>query len=89
MSKQRHIGYVVFGICSLISARLANFEPKPHVPTAAEARWAKHDQNEDPLGLIHGLRYYVYGAGFIGLMMVAEDYFYDKQKKRKGPNQGV
>ena len=83
MSKQRHIGFVIFGICSAFSARLAVFEPKPHVPTPAEDRWGAsyHDQG-DSLHLIHGFRYYIYGLGVVGLLMVVEDFVSERSRKK-------
>jgi hypothetical protein len=89
MVKQRHIGFTVFSICCAISARLAFFEDKPHVLTAAEVRWGTHEKSHDTLGLIHGLRYYFYVAGVLGLLMVAEDYFDEKKKANKRTNQAL
>jgi hypothetical protein len=90
MAKQRHIGFVIFAICSGLSARLAVFEPKPHVPTLAEERWGTSYKDEgDPLHLIHGFRYYIYGLGVLGLLMVAEDFISEKARKKKQPNSTV
>jgi len=86
MIKQRHIGYTVFGICSAISARLAFFEPRPHVKTAAEERWGYVPKDTDPLNLVHDFRVYIYLAGSIGLLMVIEDYFTERAKMKKMPN---
>jgi len=91
MAKQKHIGLVVFAICSGLSARIALFEPKPHVLTAAEERWGSVHQEEDSLGIIHGLRYYVYGIGVVGLLLVGEDYLNEalSRKKSKEPNKST
>jgi hypothetical protein len=87
MAKQRHIGFVIFGLCSALSARLAIFEPKPHVPTPAEERWGTTYRDEgDPLHLIHGFRYYIYGLGVIGLLMVVEDFISARLRKIQRPN---
>lgn len=87
MAKQRHIGFVIFGLCSVLSARIAMFEPKPQIPTAAEERWGTRQKDEgDALGLIHGLRYYVYGIGVIGLLLVVEDVISERSRKKKGSN---
>jgi hypothetical protein len=86
MAKQRHIGFVIFGACCALSARIAIFEPKPTPEnlTPAEERWGTHQaDNSDPLGLIHGLRFYIYGLGVLGLLMVVEDYYGEKSQKRK------
>ena len=86
MAKQRHIGLVIFGLCSALSARIALVEPKPHVITPAEERWGTHQTDEsDSLGLIHGLRYYIYGLGVIGLLMVVEDFVGERLRKTKVP----
>jgi mannose/fructose/N-acetylgalactosamine-specific phosphotransferase system component IIC len=87
MAKQRHIGFVIFGACCALSARIAIFEPQPHELTPAEERWGtRQTDDSDPLGLIHGLRYYIYGVGVVGLLMVVEDYYSEKSRKRKGPD---
>ena len=65
MSKQRNIGYIIFGICSVLAARVAVFEPEPG------AQW-------DPLGIIHAVRYYIYGIGILGLLIVVEDVINEK-----------
>ena len=85
MAKQRHIGLVVFAACSLLSVRIAVFEPKPHELTAAEERWGRQDVSEDHLGVVHGLRYYIYGIGVLGLLIFAEDYVTDKLRTQKKP----
>ena len=89
MSKQKHIGLVVFALCSALSARIALFEPKPHVMTAAEQRWGPAERYEDPRGFLHGVRYYIYGIGLLGLLIVAEDQLTPifRPKKRKEPIQ--
>jgi len=86
MAKQRHIGFVIFGACCALSARIAIFEPTPAPQnlTPAEERWGTHQtDNSDPLGLIHGLRYYVYGLGIVGLLMVVEDYVGESLRKKR------
>lgn len=88
MAKQTHIGFLIFALCSALSARIALFEPKPHTLTAAEERWGRVQRYEDPLGFIHGLRYYVYGLGVIGLLIVVEDQLTEAlrpKKKKKDP----
>src|SRR5262245_52467855 len=87
MVKRRHIGVVIFGLCSALSARIAVFEPKPpQAPTAAEERWGTANRDEgDPLGLIHAVRYYIYALGVIGLLMVVEDFVSEKSRKKKQP----
>lgn len=89
MAKQRHIGFVIFGACCALSARIAIFEPKPapQILTPAEERWGVHQtDNSDPLGLIHDLRFYIYGLGVIGLLMVVEDYYRERSQNKKRPN---
>ena len=87
MAKQRHIGFAIFGICCVLSARIAIFEPKPHELTPGEERWGtRQTDDSDPLGLIHGLRYYIYGVGVVGLLMVVEDYFSDRSRKKMEPD---
>ena len=89
MAKQRHIGFVVFGVCSALSARLALFEPQPPPQdlSPGEERWGTHQtDSSDPLRLIHGLRYYIYGLGVLGLLMVAEDYWSDRSQKKRPDN---
>jgi len=88
MAKQRHIGLIIFAACSALSARLAVFEPEPHVPTAAEIRWGATKKNGDTLGVLHGLRFYIYGIGVIGLLIVAEDYIGDRLRSKR-PNQSL
>jgi len=88
MAKQRYIGFVIFGACCALSARIAIFEPKPHELTPSEERWGTHQtDNSDPLGLIHGLRYYIYGLGIVGLLMTVEDYYSERSQKTKGPDE--
>ena|SRR5215471_19293 len=89
MAKQRHIGFVIFGACCSLSARIAIWEPQPAPQnlTPAEERWGTHQaDNSDQLGLIHGLRYYIYGLGVVGLLMVVEDYFSERSQKKKRPD---
>ena len=84
MAKQRHIGLVFVAVCCALSARIAMFEPQHHRLTPAEERWGAHQTDDsDPLGLIHGLRYYIYGVGVVGLLMVLEDYFNESSRKKK------
>jgi hypothetical protein len=87
MVKRRHIGFVIFGLCSALSARIALFEPKPpQLPTPAEERWGTANRDEgDPLRLIHGFRYYIYGVGVLGLLIVVEDFVSEKSRKKKQP----
>jgi hypothetical protein len=83
MIKQKHSGFAIFGICSALSARLALFEPPPppQEPSLAEQRWGTHQtDNSDPLGLIHSVRYYIYGIGIVGLLIVVEDHFNDRTR---------
>ncbi len=86
MVKQKHIGLVVFAICSALSARIALFEPKPHAPTPVEERWGRTQKYEDPLGFVRGLRYYIYGLGVIGLLFIVEDHLSEalRAKKKEG-----
>jgi len=77
---------VVFSICFVLSARLALFEPKPHVRTEAEERWGITERDSDPLGFVRGLRYYVYGVGVLGLGIFVHDYVAELIRKKK-PNQ--
>src|SRR5438128_1635801 len=87
MVKRRHIGFVIFGVCSALSARLALFEPKPQVPTPAGDRWGTpHGDEGDPLHLIRGIRYYIYGLGVVGLLLVVEDFVGEKLRKKKPPD---
>jgi len=85
MAKRRHIGFVIFALCSALSARIALFEPKPpQVPTPAEERWGTANRDEgDPLHFIRAVRYYVYGLGVVGLLMVVEDIVSERLRKRK------
>ena len=88
MAKQRHIGLVIFALCSALSARIALFEPKPHEPTAAELRWGTTEKEHDHFGFLKGLRYYIYGVGVLGLLIVAEDYIGDRLRKKNAVKQG-
>ena len=84
LRKKRHIGIVIFLICSAVSARLALFEPEPHMPSAAEDRWGTHrGEKADTLTFLHGLRFYIYGVGLIGLAIVAEDYLNERWMRKK------
>ena len=86
MAKQRHIGFTIFAICSALSAKIAIFEPQPHEPTPAEERWGtRQTDGSDSLGIIHGVRYYIYGLGVVGLLMVVEDYVSEQLPKKKEP----
>ena len=85
MAKQRHISLTIFAFCSVLSARIAFYE-RPQELTAAEERWGVTKKNDDALGMLHGLRYYIYGIGVVGLLVFAEDYVSDTLKKKK-PNQ--
>jgi len=87
--KKRHIGYSIFLVCCYLSARIAPFRSKPLVATAAEARWGHVKENGDSLGMINDLRYYIWGVGIIGLLMVVEDYFTERAKKKKEANQAL
>jgi len=85
MVKQRHIGFTIFAICSTLSARLAIFEPQPHKLTPAEERWGTRQTDDgDSLGIIYGVRHYVYGLGVLGLLLVVEDFVSEKSRKKKG-----
>ncbi len=87
MAKQRHIGFVIFGACSVLSIKLAMFEPQPLKSAATEERWSTRDREEgDPLGLIHASRYYIYGLGILGLLIVVEDYVSERLRKKKPPH---
>ena len=84
LRRKRHIGIVIFLTCSAVSARLALFEPEPHVPSAAEERWGTHrEEKAHTLALLHGLRFYIYGVGLIGLAIVAEDYLNERWMRKK------
>lgn len=85
MSGQKHVGFVVFGVCAALSARLALFEPTspPQALTAAEERWGTAPQRQDTLGFVHGLRFYIYGVGIVGLLLVVEDHFTAQSRKKK------
>src|SRR3954465_1323640 len=84
MVKQRHIGLAIFSACSLLSARIGVFEPKPDVATPAEERWGTvHREEGDPMHLIRGVRYYIYGLGVVGLLMVAEDFISQRARRNK------
>jgi hypothetical protein len=89
MAKQRHIGLTVFAVCSAISARSAMFEPKKIEPAAAELRWGTTRTNDDPLGFIRGLRYYIYGIGALGLLLVVEDFLSESKRRRNRQEQPV
>ena len=84
MVKQRHIGFTIFAICSTLSAKIAIFEAQPHELTTAEERWGiRQTDNSDSLRLIRGARYYIYGLGVLGLLMVVEDYVSERSRKKK------
>lgn len=85
MVKRRHIGFMIFCLCSALSARVALFEPRPpQIPTPAEERWGTARADEgDPLHLIHAVRYYIYGLGVLGLLIVVEDFISEKSRKKK------
>lgn len=85
MAAKRHIGLVVFSVCCALSARIAILQPKSQAPTEAEKRWGVTQRDPDPLGLLSGLRYYIYGIGGLGLLIFAEDYVSDRFRKKK-PN---
>jgi hypothetical protein len=81
--KQRHIGFVVFTICCTLATRIEIFEPKPQPPTAAEIRWGTAKKEDERYGLLRGLRYYIYGVGVLGLLIVVEDYVGDRLRKKR------
>lgn len=83
MSSKRHIGLVVFALSSALAARIAIFEPKPREPTAAEQRWGVVPRDPDPFGFLHGMRYYVYGIGALGLLIFAEDYLGESLRRKR------
>lgn len=85
MSKTRHIGYAIFGVCSLVSAKMVVFEPVTDVASQEDPRGhLPRTESHDPLGMIHALRYYIYGLGVMGLLMVVEDHVNERwAKKRK------
>lgn len=89
MAGQKHIGLVVFAICSALSARIAIFEPKPRVLTAAEERWGSVQKEEDPMGFIHGVRFYIYGIGVIGLLLIVEDHLTQELSRKKAKSHEV
>jgi hypothetical protein len=63
------------------------FEPKPHELTLAEKRWGRRGEpDEDKLGMVRGVRYYIYGAGVLGLLIVAEDYISGRFRKKTTMN---
>jgi hypothetical protein len=87
MAKQRHIGFVIFGACSVLAFKSAMFEPQPLRSAATEERWSTRDREEgDTLGLIHASRYYIYGLGILGLLIVVEDYASERLRKKKLPH---
>ena len=85
MKPKRHIGFTVFFVCIAAFYRLATLEPEPQEVTLATQRWGSEPNNEFSLDVIRGLRYYILGVGFLGLIIVAEDYFNDwiDRKKRR------
>ncbi|ATC63949.1 hypothetical protein CMV30_08295 [Nibricoccus aquaticus] len=83
MIKLRHIGFVVFTICFILATRIQIFEPKPQQPTAAEIRWGTAKKEDERYGLLRGLRYYIYGIGVIGLLIVVEDYVGDRLRRKR------
>lgn len=74
MTKQRHIGLIIFGVCLAIGARVVVFEPEPGA-------------REDPLGFVYAIRYYIYGIGILGLLIFVEDYINEKLDQRKKKNE--
>lgn len=85
MAGQKHVGYLVFTICSILAARLELFdvEPPPQVLTAAEERWGTAPKREDTLGFVRGIRFYIYGVGVVGLLLVVEDHFTAQSRKKR------
>lgn len=83
MASKRHIGLTIFSVCCALSARIAIYAPKPHVPTEAEERWGVTQSDPDPLGFLRGLRYYIYGIGAVGLLIFSEDYLSEQRKKKE------
>ncbi len=74
---------MVFTICVGLATRIEIIEPKPQQPTAAEIRWGTAKKVDERYGLLRGLRYYIYGVGVIGLLIVVEDYLGDRFRKRR------
>jgi hypothetical protein len=83
MAKQKSIGLMIFGLCSMISAKLALFEPEKHILTPAEERWGPTQKEDRSLDILKGLRYYIWGIGGIGLLIAAEDFISEKRKKER------
>lgn len=70
MKSQKHIGLIIFGISIVIGGKVALLDP------GAES-------NEDLLGFIHTIRYYIYGIGVLGLLAFLEDYINEKLDQRR------
>lgn len=83
MPKSKHIGLVIFSLCSFLSAKIALLEPEPHEITTAEQRWGTTQSKGDTLGFLRGFRFYIYGAGVLGLLIMVEDYYSEASAKRK------
>jgi len=83
MAKQRHTGLVIFGACSLIAARMAFFEPKPPETASSEPPSEASEKDSITFTLIRDARYYVYGIGVIGLLMVVEDFFNGEHRNKE------
>jgi hypothetical protein len=87
MIKQKSIGWAIFALCCILYMRTAFLAPteaelkNPRI--AAKSRFFGGET--DPQGLLHGLRYYILGVGFIGLLIVLEDYV-SARSARKTPN---
>jgi hypothetical protein len=88
MVKRRYIGFVIFGLCTALSARLALLDSKrPQLPTPTEERWEPANKDKgDSVGFIHAVQYWIYGAGgLLGLLIVVEDYVSEKSRKKNQP----
>jgi hypothetical protein len=84
--RQRNIGLTICFACVVVYTRTAFLAPTKaelNDPQIAESNRAWRMQ-DDKLGMLHDLRYYVLGVGALGLLIALED-LRDKPVKEKDP----
>lgn len=78
-------GLTIFSVCCAIYVRTSVLAPSPEElkdPAFAE-RSRYYGGENDPGGLLYGMRKYVLLVGVIGLFVAAEDYFLERSKQKK------